>query len=274
LVTLEKSAYKAIAYEYKREAVILSAVTKEVKEKRVVMYEEARKKAAKAIEIYDASNYVLEEIQKCLEIIDERGCVKKAEKAGQDISACLELLESLGDKEVASTAATLKKNREEILQYMKQAEEVYEHLSNKIGDVEVVKAFCIAWHADHKIWQNPTSKQKAYLKDLRDTALQCCELILKEQYYKEIKEYVFMALDNIVRASSLIESVNSLIRPYLNMCKGKITQQTLNLIMFYHNHRKFRQGKRKAKSPIEILTGVKSDEHWLDILVETAGILA
>lgn len=273
LVTLERTAYKAIAYEYEREAVILSARSKEVKEKRVASYKEARKQATKAIEIYDASHYILREIQKCLEIIDERGCVKKAEQVSQDILACLELLESLGDKEVASTAVSLKKNLEEILQYMKQAEQVYEHLCTKIGDKEVVKACCIAWHSEHKIWQNPSSKQKAYLKDLRDVALQYCELILKKQY-KEIKEYVFMVLDNIVRASSLIEAVNSLIRPYLNMCKGQITQQTLNLIMFYHNHRKFRHGKRKDKSPIEILTGVKSDKHWVDILVETAGILA
>jgi hypothetical protein len=273
LVTLEKSAYKAIAYEYEREAVILSSVTKEVKEKRVASYKEARKKATKAIELYDDSYYLLREIQKCLEIIDERGCVKKAEQVSQDILACLELLGSLGDEEVTLAAASLKNNLDEILRYMKQAEEVYEYLCKKIGDEEVVKAFCIAWHSDHKVWQNPSTKQKAYLKDLRDTALQYCELILKEQY-KEIKEYVFMALDNIVRVSSLIEAVNSLIRPYLNMCKGQITQQTLNLIMFYHNHRKFRHGKRKAKSPIEILTGVKSDKHWVDILVETAGILA
>src|SRR6266446_4844361 len=48
--------------------------------------------------------------------------------------------------------------------------------------------------------------------------------------------------------------VNSFIRPYLNSCQGQITQETLNLIMFYHNHRRYKGGKRKGKAPIELLT--------------------
>ena len=71
--------------------------------------------------------------------------------------------------------------------------------------------------------------------------------VLAGQNYNDCKEQVFSCLDNIIRASSLIETANSIIRPYLNTCKGQITQEMLTLIMFYHNHRQFNNGKRKDK---------------------------
>lgn len=79
---------------------------------------------------------------------------------------------------------------------------------------------------------------------------------------------VFEKLDSVVKASSLVEMVNSLIRPYLNSCKGQITQETLNLIMFYHNHRRYKSGRRQGKAPIELLTGNALEGDWVDLLIQ------
>ena len=38
--------------------------------------------------------------------------------------------------------------------------------------------------------------------------------------------------------------------------------------MFYHNHRRYVAGKRKGKTPIEILTGRKQETDWLELLIE------
>jgi hypothetical protein len=57
-----------------------------------------------------------------------------------------------------------------------------------------------------------------------------------------------------------------LIRPYLNSCKGQITQETLNLIMFYHNHRRYKSGKRQGKAPIVLLTGEPLETPWWELL--------
>jgi len=62
--------------------------------------------------------------------------------------------------------------------------------------------------------------------------------------------------------------VNSIIRPYLNSSKGQITQETLNLIMFYHNHHRYKGGKRQGKAPIELLTGEALEADWVDLLIE------
>ena len=61
--------------------------------------------------------------------------------------------------------------------------------------------------------------------------------------------------ETIGQASSLVELVNAFIRPYLKSSKGQITQETLNLSMFYHNHRRYKSGKRQGKAPLELLTG-------------------
>ena len=270
LVTLEKAAYKAIQYEYDRQSIIGSAVSDEIIAKRLASYEKACQQALEVIELYDQSHYLFGEIQQLLEFVDENGCFRQPQQVRQDILAALKLLESLDNEKLCSAVATLKAHLDEILLYMRKAQQVHKELSQMIGDEDLLKALCIAWASDHKLYQNPTAKQKAYLKDLRDFSLQYCQLIVPKRH-KEMKEYVFKALDTIVRASSLIEAVNSLIRPYLNTCKGQITQEMLNLIMFYHNHRKFNHGKRKGKAPIELLTGQKLDKHWLDILLDKVG---
>jgi hypothetical protein len=79
---------------------------------------------------------------------------------------------------------------------------------------------------------------------------------------------VFEKLDAIVPASSLVELVNSFIRPSLNSSKGQSTQETLNLIMFYHNHRRYRSGKRQGKAPIELLTGEALEADWVALLMQ------
>ena len=111
----------------------------------------------------------------------------------------------------------------------------------------------LAWHHDHLVYQSG-SKPKRYHQKERDFWLACAEGLLGNEF-DPLKALVFDKLNTIVRASSLVEMVNSLIRPYLNSGKGQITQETLNLIMFYHNHRRYKSGKRQGKAPIELLTG-------------------
>ena len=56
---------------------------------------------------------------------------------------------------------------------------------------------------------------------------------------------------------------------YINECKGQISQEHLNLIMFYHNYHQYKSGKRKAKAPIELLMKMKLEKDWLELLFET-----
>ena len=42
--------------------------------------------------------------------------------------------------------------------------------------------------------------------------------------------------------------------------------ERVNLFAFYHNHRRYKSGKRKAKTPMEILTKEENQEDWLKLL--------
>ena len=124
----------------------------------------------------------------------------------------------------------------------------------------------LAWHHEHLSYQSPT-KQKHYHQHERQQWLDFAEGLLDNQF-EPLKAVVFEKLDTIVQASSLVELVNSFIRPYLNSSKGQITQETLNLIMFYHNHRRYKSGKRQGKAPIELLTGEALEADWVALLIQ------
>jgi len=89
----------------------------------------------------------------------------------------------------------------------------------------------LSWHHDHLSYQSH-GKKKQYHRRERNYWLTFSEGLLDGQF-DALQVLVFEKLDSIVKASSLVEMVNALIRPYLNSSKGQITQETLNLIMFY-----------------------------------------
>ena len=87
-------------------------------------------------------------------------------------------------------------------------------------------------------------------------------------YTDDIQRHMYDRLDDVVQSSSLVECVNSIVRPYLNTTRNQITQELLNLIMFYHNHRRYRAGKRSKHTPMELFTGQPQTADWLELLCE------
>ena len=70
-----------------------------------------------------------------------------------------------------------------------------------------------------------------------------------------------------VRASSVIENINSRLRSYFFLRKA-FGQESLDLLQFYLNHKTFLRSEHPArvgKSPAELLSG-KPHPHWLEML--------
>ena len=86
--------------------------------------------------------------------------------------------------------------------------------------------------------------------------------------FEIIKEAIFDELNNIIQASSMIENLNSILRPYLNNSKNHVSQEFLNTFAFYHNHRRYKDGERKGKTPMELLTGKKQEGDWIELLLD------
>jgi hypothetical protein len=89
---------------------------------------------------------------------------------------------------------------------------------------------------------------------------------LRERFY-EISEAVREVANRIVRASSLVENLNSRLRNYFTL-RRHLGADYLALLQFFFNHRRFDRSEcpqRAGKSPVEVLTG-QSHPHWLQML--------
>jgi hypothetical protein len=73
--------------------------------------------------------------------------------------------------------------------------------------------------------------------------------------------------NQVVRASSLVENLNSRLRTYFFL-RRQLGTDYLTLLQFFLNHRRYRRSEnpsRVGKSPAELLTG-EPHAHWLELL--------
>lgn len=85
--------------------------------------------------------------------------------------------------------------------------------------------------------------------------------------YGVLREAVAELLGQVVRASSVIENLNSRLRSYFFL-RRHLGADYLTLLQFFLNHRRFvrsEHSERVGKSPAELLSG-ESQPHWLELL--------
>jgi hypothetical protein len=96
------------------------------------------------------------------------------------------------------------------------------------------------------------------------------EVVLRRELagrYYALSEAVAELSSRVVRASSLVENVNSRLRSYFFL-RRQVGPDYLELLRFYLNHRRFTRSEhaeRQGKSPRELLRG-QAHEHWLELL--------
>ena len=85
--------------------------------------------------------------------------------------------------------------------------------------------------------------------------------------YRPLREAVASVRAGVVRASSVIENLNSRLRNYFFL-RRQLGPDYLALLQFFLNHRRFQRSRhpeRVGKSPAELLTGA-AHAHWLELL--------
>jgi chromosome segregation ATPase len=85
--------------------------------------------------------------------------------------------------------------------------------------------------------------------------------------YFGLSEAVAELADRVVRASSLVENLNSRLRSYFFL-RRQVGPDYLELLRFYLNHRRFQRSEheeRVGKSPAQLLSG-QEHAHWLELL--------
>jgi hypothetical protein len=85
--------------------------------------------------------------------------------------------------------------------------------------------------------------------------------------FDAIEDAVITAMNTTERTSSMVENLNSRIRPYFEL-RQEIGYGYLELLRFYLNHVEFMRSDkphRAKKTPTQLLTG-KEHAHWLELL--------
>ncbi|MBF5058546.1 hypothetical protein [Candidatus Neptunochlamydia vexilliferae] len=85
--------------------------------------------------------------------------------------------------------------------------------------------------------------------------------------FYELEEEIKSLIKETVRASSIVENLNSRLRNYFFLRKN-LNKDYLELLQFFLNHRRFIRSSRPervGKSPKELLTD-KDHDHWLELL--------
>jgi hypothetical protein len=262
---LERKAYSAIGKEVEAAETFANAKSEANLQKRLEQYEQARQACEHAIERYDQLNLLLGMLSEALYLCSNLGRLRTVEGVRSDLTVILSLMEDINDEKLPKLLKSIRAHMDDIVVPFRQVERIHTDLLEVMPE-EIVDALALVWHHDHLFYQS-RGKKKHYHRRESDDWLNFSEGLLDDQF-DELKALVCEKLDSVVKASSLVEMVNSLIRPYLNSSKGQITQETLNLIMFYHNHRRYKSGKRQGKAPIELLTGEALQGDWVDLLIQ------
>ncbi len=262
---LERKAYSAIGKEVKAAETFAKAKSEATLQKRLAQYEKAHHACEHAIERYDQLDWLLHLLSETLHLCSDSGRLRTVEEVRSDLMVILSMMEDIDDEKLPKLLKPIRSHLDDIFIPFRQVERIYTDLLVLMPE-QIVDAFVLAWHHDHLVYQSH-GKKKHYHRRESDYWLNFSEGLLDDQF-DELKVLIFDKLDSIVKASSLVEMVNALIRPSLNSSKGQITQETLNLIMFYHNHRRYKGGKRQGKAPIELLTGEALQGDWVDLLIQ------
>jgi len=259
----ERRAYAAIDQEYEAARTFANAKSEANLHKRLAHYDTAHRTCEQAMARYDQLATLLHLLREALHVCSPHGRLRTQEHVRSELMLLFDMIEALDCAAMSKTLKPIRTHLDDMLVPFKQAEAIDAELRVMVPH-EALDFLVLAWHHAHFVHQSG-SKKKGYHQRERDFWLACAEGLLGDAF-ETLNALVVDKLDSIIRASSLVEMVNGLIRPYLNSCKGQITQETLNLIMFYHNHRRYKSGKRQGKAPIELLTGEPLETPWWELL--------
>jgi hypothetical protein len=227
LTHLERKAYAWINNEYELD---------EKQAKYFSDYEKAVIDTQKAIELYDKT-YIL--LMWAREMFDMGGYSFKDRKTLLSyISDELNLL--AGErKDITSMAKYISSNKDKLLYFVTEAEK-------KIKDISLIENLSI--NGLKLLWKQKNCSEKGKRYWIYEGKI-ISEFGDKTAYAKEVFNKM---VSKLVRASSIVECINSLIRPYLFL-KRELKGKFLDLLQFYLNTRKYsdsRVKERKGKSPL------------------------
>lgn len=270
LPSLERHAYGAMEEEFERARVFGNRKREGSLEKNLAKYEAARADTLRAMRASD--NY--EELHACLhEAFDSftpEGRLRTRKMAEGDIGAALALMESEfpAHSGILAAAKSLRKNVPDYWGYFDELERIVRRQAGAIPE-HTLRAGCLAWQLGRKAMAVKSPHLKKELARQSKAQMELALAGAGEELKAAVKA-LFAELDSNVRSSSPLEAINSVIRNYLNACRGQTTQESLTMLAFFLNHRIATRGKYAGSSPYERLTGLPEKASPIEQLLKAS----
>ena len=281
---LKNKVYKAIEEEGERERVMNNAKSESVKNTKTELYQQAQTQTNRLIALYEDYCFWYQLAIEQFQIFNEQGKVRDSQQAQQYLNLALEELQNLEWKacrlekkltKVKKEVKTIQNLVAELFYFLQYAQNILQPFLQQAHcqkHRQAIYLLCKAFQHHKNEIKAKNSKVKKYHHTKEEEYILQAYILFEEFNWQEVfsdyAQQLYEKLDGIVQSSAMVETINSIVRTYFNVAKNQITQAQLNLIMFYHNHRKYKQGKRKGFAPIELLTARKLEQDWLDILIQ------
>jgi hypothetical protein len=267
-----KAAYQAIEDEYARESLCQNTQMP----KNLPLYKKQLAKLQSetqiAIEQHDKFNFFYGCILQQFNVFDKNGEARKRSFAEAEVKTAIDCLYELGIPNLDKELKLIDKLLPNLFNFLDKAQQYCQKIvENGLVHTQDLPFWAIAWQYEKrsfKIKNNYSFQKKLRLKS-KNGLMELQQIsLLSENDFNDLGLTIFAQFDAIIQSSAPVEMFNSFLKPYLNQSRDQLSQQSLNLIMDFYNNHTFKRGKRKGKSPLEILTGKKNEIPWLDKIMD------
>jgi hypothetical protein len=227
---------------------------------------QARERMDKAISRSDRFERLVYRVR-CQLTMTERGSgqLRTSKEVREGVIALAREMSKVGGRRVVKLAVYLENRAPGLSLYLDWVRARLAGVTAEAGGRAAVSAAVRAWHASLEVEQGGPQWDRGPRRDEAQAATRHLLAVCGDGAELErVAGLVFPILHERHRASSAIENVHSVLRPYLVVQKS-VNQEFLDLFRFYWNTRKRQWGRWKGQSALEVLTG---QEHadWLTML--------
>jgi hypothetical protein len=270
---LLQQAEAAMTTEYDREKRFFTAKSDATALKVAEQWQASTTQSQQAIQLYEDFSFLYHCMLAQLDVFNDQGVLRQRNHAEQELQTAVFYLRTLPIQGIQGELDALMKVFPQLFDFLDTAQDGVRQLEAFV-DFAALPYWIQAWQCQKKAAKikGLYAIQKKYLMKYKELMAFLTLFYQKREplQWIQLKESIFKTLDIACsQASSAVENANSFIRPFLDQARGQIEQHTLNLILFYYNHRRFTRGKRKGFAPIELLTGRKLDKNWHELILET-----
>ena len=227
----------------------------------------AREKMDKEIQRYDRFEALRREAANVLQLTERGdGRPRRSKEVRETLRRIATDMQAIGSERISKLSTYLSNRAAGLVTWLDALQLRLDQLGEEVGGSAVVHAVLRAWQASWEVDQGgPAWDRKARRIELHAAADHLVNVVNHDN--GRLLQALTAVLPVVVerhRASSTIECLNSVLRPYLVVQKSA-NQGFLDLFRFYWNTRVRRWGRWKGTSALELLTH-REHPHWLTLL--------